>query len=144
MKKLIFYSVFIILVISLLYYLRNPLKPKIIINNNVINVEIALTPQQISNGLSYRKSLNRDEGMLFVFGNKDIRPFWMFEMRFPLDIVWIDGNKIVAINSNVPVNTGENWTVVNPGIPVNRVLELNGGITDKLNIKVGDEVIYKN
>ena len=144
MKKFIFYSVIFISIITVWYYLRNPLKPKIIINDNVIYVEIAVTPEQISNGLSYRKSLNQNNGMLFVFGNKDIRPFWMFEMKFPLDMVWIDGNKIVAINSDVPVKTGGYWTVVNPGIPVNRVLELNGGVTDKLKIKVGDGIIYKN
>lgn len=72
------------------------------INNKTISVEIADTENARSLGLSGRKSLGSDQGMLFIW-DKEVYPiFWMKDMNFSLDLIWINAVKIVAINENVP------------------------------------------
>ena len=144
MKKYLIPALVLLVIISGLYYTRNPLKPKMVISGETFYVDIALTPQQIERGLSYRKSVGKNQGMLFVFRNRDIRPFWMFEMQFPLDFIWLDGTKIVGLSRNVPVLTRGAWTVINNQVPFDRVLEISSGTIDRLNIATGDAVIYDN
>ncbi len=57
-----------------------------------INAEIADTPEKRERGLMYREGLKKDEGMLFVFPEENYYSFWMKNMKFPIDIIWIDGD----------------------------------------------------
>ena len=67
----------------------------------------------------------------------------MPDMRFPLDIIWIKGNEIVGILENVsPAGFGE-LEIYYPPEPVDKVLEINAGLADKLNIKIGDGIVLK-
>ena len=82
--------------------------------------------------------------MLFVFDKKTIPTFWMKEMNFDIDIVWITEGKIVGIEKNAhayPAGTSDSelpkyW----PSAPVNYVLEVNAGYCEKYNIEEGNEV----
>lgn len=105
-------------------------------------IEIADSSLEQARGLSGRESLAEDAGMLFVFGGKSIRSFWMAGMHFPLDIVWISGNRVVGISENLPPATAGNVQIYNSPEPVDRVLEINAGLADKLGISVGDLVEY--
>src|SRR3989344_8044864 len=68
-----------------------------------IKVEVADTPEKTTLGLSYRESLPENFGMLFIFSEPHIPTFWMKEMNFPLDMIWIrEDNTIVDITQNVP------------------------------------------
>lgn len=114
-----------------------------------VNVEIAKTKDERERGLSGRISLNPDSGMLFVFDSPNITPsFWMKGMLISLDIIWINDGKIVAIDKNVPPpqeGTPDSKLVVyNAGKPVDYVLEVAGGFSDKNNIKTGDSVDLSN
>lgn len=104
-----------------------------------IKVELALTPQERAQGLSGRSALCAGCGMLFVFEKKGIYPFWMKDMRFDLDILWIDGAKIVQIDRRVPFAGGAE-IVRSPKIAVDRVLEIRSGESDRLGLKEGDEI----
>jgi len=67
-------------------------------------IDVAIVDDEISRreGLSVKDSLEENEGMLFVFEEKNIKPsFWMKDMKFAIDIIWIDNEKIVQINENV-------------------------------------------
>ncbi len=140
--------VFIFVVIAVIiltnpgYFTSGLEKGKVIINGKTINVELAKTPEQLIAGLSNRKSLKQNSGMLFVFPDKRYRSFWMKDMQFPLDMIWIDDNKIIGIQANVPVATVDeaNLPLYRSDSEVNYVLELNGGAAEKNNFKVGDEV----
>ncbi|MCX8009091.1 MAG: DUF192 domain-containing protein [Patescibacteria group bacterium] len=126
-----------------MYYLQYPLTPKLMINNHVFTYEMAMTERQRIIGLSGRKTLPENHGMLFVFPRKDHHSFWMKDMKFPLDFIWIDDTTVVDITENVPPsNVGEPPTVLSPKYPVNRVFEVRAGTVEKSNIKVGDTVIY--
>lgn len=110
-----------------------------------INVEIANTQTTREKGLGGRASLSEDNGMLFVFDTKDVtETFWMKGMLFPLDMIWIANGKVVAINKNIPVpasGTPDDKLVdYSPGRPIDYVLEVNAGFSDKNNIKVGQSL----
>ncbi len=114
------------------------------INNETIKAEIAKTPQQITGGLSGRKSLPKDEGMLFFLGGRRIATFWMKDMLFPIDIIWIDDGEIVYIVENAPIPTDAGTPSFTPDKPATHVLEVNAGFAQKHNIKVDDKVTITN
>jgi hypothetical protein len=109
-------------------------------------VEVATTQEERSRGLSYRSECGN--GMLFVFPDDGIvyRPMWMWRMRFPLDIVWLDARgMIVDAAMNVPPgpNDGPCLPVVNSMIPAVRVLELPAGSIVAHGLTVGSIVVIR-
>ncbi len=150
MKKILLLILSTVLFITLLGLftgkkLASPPKTKIHIGQTEISVEIADTASKRQKGLSERESLAAGEGMLFVFGQEDIQPpFWMKKMKFAIDIIWIDNNKIVQIDKNVPAPepdtpNGE-LKLYLPSQPIDYVLEVKAGFVDEKNIKIGDSV----
>jgi len=120
----------------------NKPSPGVKIGDKTIQVEIADTPSERRQGLSGRSSLAPDRGMLFVFPAKQVRTFWMPNMHFGLDMLWISDNKIVNITKNASPG-GENPDKrYSSELPVNYVLEVNSGFADKHNIQPGDKVQF--
>ena len=113
---------------------------KVSISSYIIDVELAETNTQKSIGLSNRNNLCENCGMLFLFDDLKLHNFWMGEMRFPLDILYIRDNEIVEIFENIPIMTDNDYTRIYPDINANRVLELNAYWSQKNNIKVGDKI----
>lgn len=113
------------------------------INDSVFTVEIASTSIEQANGLSFRKSLAPAAGMLFIFSQSGIQHFWMKDMNFPLDMIWISDNKVVGFAENVAPEPGAPlWSLKIYDSPdnTNKVLEVNAGTVAKDHIKVGDTV----
>jgi|SRR3990167_3602178 len=114
------------------------------IKDKKIKVEIADNLELRMKGLSGRGSLCQNCGMLFVFEKPDIYPFWMKEMNFPLDIIWIKNLSIVEIvkSASTPEAAGQvmNYT---PNAPADLVLELNAGFCEKHDLKIGDGIEIK-
>ena len=79
--------------------------------------------------------------MLFIFNSADNYGFWMKDMIFPIDIIWIGENKkIVYIEKNVlPESYPKNFS---PNVKAMYVLEVLSGFSEKHNIKIGDEVFF--
>ncbi len=138
-------AVFIIVVILGLAYAFVGNKNKIIsvkVGESIFKTEVVETISQKAKGLSYRDSLDKNSAMYFDFRREDRYGFWMMGMRFPIDIIWIKNNEVVGIEKNAPAPT--------PGTPesalklyyppeaVDKVLEINAGLSDELGIKVGD------
>ena len=74
------------------------LAPYVKIKDLVIHVDLAITPDEQSKGLSIKNTLNDSDGMLFPFDTPGDYSFWMKDMKFPIDIIWIDSNyKIVVL-----------------------------------------------
>lgn len=116
--------------------------PNVKINNTIIKVAVADDIQEQIQGLSDRPSLEKDAGMLFVFDVKQERIFWMQRMNFPLDIIWIDGNKIVKIDKNIAPEGDSPEKRYPSQYKINYVLEVNAGFVDEQKIKVGDTIKY--
>ncbi len=137
--------VFIIVVVTALIYL---LYPKILLSGNVkvkINsqewrVEVAQNDWSRAKGLSGRKFIGENDGMLFIFNEPAIQKFWMRGMKFPLDIIWIKNNKVVGLAENVSPATISNLELRSSPEPVNLVLEINAGSAKKWGIREGSEV----
>jgi len=148
MRKFIIFLIFILLIfaaflLSLEYNLRSAsgLRP-LHINDTKIFVEVADTVQKQAQGLSGRDSLPENQGMLFVFNQPNYYSFWMKEMKFPLDFVWIDNKQVAEITQNVQPQDYQPPKTLTPKEKVDMVLEINAGEAEKLNIKVGDKIIY--
>ncbi|HEY4521530.1 MAG TPA: DUF192 domain-containing protein [Candidatus Paceibacterota bacterium] len=102
-----------------------------------IKVELADTEEKRTKGLSGIKKLQENSGMLFIFEIPAEYHFWMKDMRFPLDIIWIGENKkIVAISENIFPETYP--ASFSPSEPVKYVLEVNAGWTNKNGVRVGE------
>jgi len=133
------------------FIVQNPTQPltpvlkQITINDKVFDVEIADTPDERAKGLSDRDSLDQNSGMLFIFEQKGVVPsFWMKDMRFNIDIIWIGDGKIIGIEKNVPVPAAgtedSSLAIYSPGKPIDYVLELNAGTSDTYNFQNGNRV----
>ena len=116
------------------------------IDNQTFTVDTAKTEADQEQGLSGRQSLAKDHGMLFIFNKPDIYRFWMKDMKFPLDIIYIKNDKITTILDNLqnPSSPSDYLPVYQPDQPSDRVLEINAGLARKNNFKVNDTVTYKN
>jgi len=112
----------------------NNIQSKIIkINDTSLKVEVVDTPETRERGLSGRESLARDTGMLFIFDSPAQYGFWMRDMNFAIDIIWIDANfRIVDVSKEVSPETFPQ--VFYPDQAVVYVLELPGGTVDKYQI----------
>lgn len=109
-----------------------------------LNIEVADTREEKSKGLGGRQSLATDSGMLFVYDQKEKYKFWMKNVKFALDIIWIDGDMVVDIIKNVPPpeskQKDETLPIYEPIQPVDSILEVNAGFTGSNNITVGDKI----
>ncbi len=122
-----------------------PTTPSVTINKLEIPVEIAETPAEAQKGLSGRASLDPEKGMLFIFAKADYYHFWMPDMHFPIDIIWINNNQVVDISYNAPNKfESANPKFYSPTKKANYVLEVNAGFSKKNNIKTGSLVVLNN
>jgi uncharacterized protein len=125
---------------------ENPPLPteKLTIDNAVFDVEIASTMLEQSRGLSNRPSLGVNDGMLFVFGSPGVQTFWMKDMNFALDMIWISDGKVVGFAQNAPPPAPgtQLWQLQLYSSPpnVDTVLEVDAGTVARDNIQIGDAV----
>ena len=107
-------------------------QPLVTIGNTTWPVELAIKPEDRSQGLSGREELAEGAGMLFIFEGDQHLAFWMPDMNFPLDMVWIDSNcQVVDATLNAPVpEPGQSLADLphfSPSSPARFVLEINAG-----------------
>lgn len=158
MKKFIIQFVLLIAVIGIATFLfkqkpditnlpflpEQPVFKELQINQVKLKVEVADTQKKRSKGLGGRESLASGEGMLFILPKPDKYPFWMKGLSFPLDFVWISGEKIVDLLQNIqpptPGQTDESLPIYQSKEDVDKVLEVAAGTVQRMNIKVGDTI----
>ena len=109
-------------------------------------VELAKTPGERQKGLMHRDSLPINTGMLFMFEDVEIRHMWMLNTLIPLDILFADADKkIIKIEQNTQALSKK---IISSEFPALWVLELRGGTSERLGLKVGDRLrlhkSYKN
>ena len=82
--------------------------------------------------------------MIFIMPAAGTYAFWMKDMQFPLDIIWLREGKIIDIASRVPpVAPGtpdEQMPRYAARLPIDAVVEVVAGTVDRLGVKIGDEV----
>lgn len=107
-----------------------------------VRVEVADTPDKREKGLMFRQELAEDQGMLFIFKEEARHGFWMKNVNFPLDIIWMDKDKVVVdIKPNLA--PCPEATVCPSFFPADKalyVLEVNSGFSQKHKIRIGDRI----
>ena len=106
-----------------------------------IDVEVANNNTERMQGLMYRRHMDEDNGMLFIFEHPDMQSFWMKNTILPLDIMFIDSTGVIdTIYRNTTPYSEKS-------LPSRRrvqfVVEVNGGWSDKNAVKEGDLIEFK-
>ena len=110
-----------------------------------IHVDIANTDATRALGLGGRSDINDSEGMWFEFDTASRYGFWMKDMNFPIDIIWIANSQVVDITSGAMPQPGVpdgQLQVYAPQLPVDRVLEVKSGWADRHGVGIGDQVTF--
>lgn len=112
----------------------------------LIDAKVANTLPLRKKGLSKVNSLPLDQGMLFLFDHSDKYAIWMKDMRFAIDIIWLDEHKrIVQIAKDVPPEPGKKdgqLTIYKSGLDSRYVLEINAGLSSLHDVQIGDLVSF--
>lgn len=123
---------------------QEPLQTTLLeINSEIFTTYIADTSELRTRGLSDVISLDEHEAMLFIFEQPGVYKFWMKDMRFTIDIVWLDSEKrIVHIESNVsPESFPQSF---GPNTPTQYVIEFTAGTVEQITLQVGDTLSLTN
>ncbi len=108
------------------------------IENFMFKVEIADTKEKRKNGLMFRSSLNKDQGMLFILPESSIANVWMKNTELSLDIIFISEENIIVdlLKEVMPLSE----KIYTSKMAAKYILEINSGLIDKLGVNIGDEV----
>lgn len=120
-----------------------PEKKEISIAGNTLMVDVAQTDEQRKRGLSGRDSLEEGTGMLFVFDENSRPTFWMKDVSFAIDIIWVDDGKIVGIDKDVQPEKAvaeEELALYPAPQPIDYAIEVNAGYNDGHLLNEGDTV----
>lgn len=109
-----------------------------------ITAEIVDTPASQAKGLSGRTGLEKDHGMLFVFPESQEAGIWMKDMKFPIDILWLEEGIIRHIEENAPILDQEgSISRFLPDVMADQVLELPAGTVKEHGLVLGDKLTIK-
>lgn len=106
-----------------------------------LDIEIAESEYETQTGLMYRKGMENNQGMFFIFDRESMKSFYMKNTEFPLDIIFVNKNfEVVNIQKNtVPFSK----TSLSSGAPAQYVLEVNAGLSDQWNLEPGDKIYFE-
>lgn len=109
-----------------------------------IKIDIVQSEADREKGLAGRSGIEDSQGMLFLFDQSAPHAFWMKGMLFPIDLVWIQDNKVVDIVANAPpmanAESDADYPVYEPKANSDSVLELKAGWARQFNLQKGDEI----
>lgn len=128
--------------------LREVEKPEYVdvsIGDVTFTAELAANEARRAKGLGGRQSLGENEAMLFKFSGNGFHSFWMKDMVFPIDIIWIQDTVIVDIQKDaaIPISQDDSQ-IYTPENQANYVLEINAGLVERYGFKIGDLVVIQS
>ncbi len=133
------YLVLLLPIIAIFIWLINVPSETINLGGTRINIERATTQPEREKGLAGRESLQQNSGMLFVFESSDYHCFWMKDMNFAIDIIWLDENRqVVEIASSVSPSTYPETFC--PSTPAKYALEVDSGLANQSGVQVGTQL----
>ncbi len=105
-----------------------------------IDIQIADNDYDRELGLMFRKSMQENRGMLFIFPKEDIQNFWMHNTYIPLDMIFVNAkNKIITIQNADKTLSDQTYSSIKPA---KYVIEVNLGFSKKYGLKVGDKITW--
>ncbi|HSR88898.1 MAG TPA: DUF192 domain-containing protein [Candidatus Udaeobacter sp.] len=139
----------IFLLVVFIFFIGNAIysswwkKAVVKIGGQEVRVLVADNYKHQVKGWSGRKDMGQYGGMLFIFADHGQHAMVMRDMQFPLDIVWLDGNKIIDFAPNLPAEAGiaeDKLTIYRSRAASTMVLELPAGFMEKNGLKIGDTI----
>ncbi|OGY48441.1 MAG: hypothetical protein A3J65_00690 [Candidatus Buchananbacteria bacterium RIFCSPHIGHO2_02_FULL_45_11b] len=125
------------LILPIIFFGCQPSEGKIIrLGETEIKVKVAKTPDQQIKGFSSQDGLAEDEGLLFIYPDRQTRGIWMKEMKFDIDIIWLDDYRVIGFEENAPFILGTSKIYYSPK-PVNQILEVGAGFVKEHQIGIG-------
>ena len=119
-------------------------KRNLVIRGTAIDADFANSNSERAKGLSGRSALGTNSGMLFTYPKPGIYTFWMKDMQFSLDFIWIKDDRVVQLDLNIPPPaSGQSPTILTPAQELDSVLEVNAGFVRIHGIEIGDIVEEK-
>jgi uncharacterized membrane protein (UPF0127 family) len=118
------------------------LKAKVTVKGFELNADVPITSELMAKGLAVKNQLKEDEAMLFIFEESAQHSFWMKDVKFPIDIIWLDSDsKVGHIEQNLqPCVSVLICTSYSPDIDSQYVLETVAGFTQRYNVNVGTNI----
>lgn len=115
-------------------------------NGKTIKCEVMITPTDMAKGMMFRDSIDPDRGMLFMHNKPDRYKYWMWNVKIPLDIIWMNrARRIVEISANTPPcksESGKGCPNYGGNEEASYVLELGGGQAAKNGLAVGQQIQF--
>ncbi len=135
-----------IIIVSILFLSKANNKHSLVcFKKNCFKLEVADTPEERRKGLMFRRSLDKNKGMLFVFKEEGIYPFWMKNTKIPLDIIWLDKEKrVIFIKNNALPCDGKGCALIYPDRKAMYVLEINANMAKSKGIHINDKADFYN
>ncbi len=120
------------------------LKAEVTVNNFNLITDLALTQDQQTKGLAVKNTMNESQGMLFVFEHPSLESFWMKDMKFPIDIIWMDANRsVVYIAPDLkPCPAVGDCPAYVPAKESMYVLETKAGFSHRHDVKPGSQMNF--
>lgn len=110
-----------------------------------VRLDLALTPEEIANGLMFRPSLPPDRGMLFLFTEERYPSFWMKNTLIPLDLVFLDpAGGVVDVIPDVQPCAADPCPTYSPDASALAVLELGAGGARKHGVEPGTTLLFEH
>jgi hypothetical protein len=107
------------------------------IGSEEFNLEIAVSDHDQELGLMHRDGMDSDHGMIFPMARQEVQKFWNHDVRFPLDVIFLDsGGRVVSIKRLEPFDE----RTVPSDVPAKYAIELNAGTVNRLHLSVGDRL----
>jgi uncharacterized protein len=121
------------------------LKAKVTVKDFELNADVPTTSELMSKGLAVKNQLRENEAMLFIFEESAKHSFWMKDMKFPIDIIWLDSvGKVVHIERNLqPCASVFICTSYSPSADSQYVLETVAGFAQRHNVNIGSDIDFE-
>lgn len=127
-------------------FVKSPAQTTVTIGELKIKADIVKAKKEQQKGLGGREKLAEEGGMLFVFDKENKYNFWMKDVKFPIDIIWISKDKkVVDFYQKAGAQLGvpdSQLRIYSPSSSALYVLEVNAGEVEKYHIGVGNEVKF--
>jgi uncharacterized membrane protein (UPF0127 family) len=121
-----------------------PLPQAVFADGFAVDLELAVTADEVASGLMFRPSLPDNRGMLFLFDQPRLPSFWMKNMLIPLDLVFLDeAGVVVDVIADVQPCAAEPCPNYPPSSPAQAVLEINAGSATAHGIEIGTVIQFE-
>ena len=115
-------------------------------DGRMVRAEVLIDRRDLMRGMMFRDSLAADRGMLFIHPQETKAPYWMYQVKVPLDIIWMNkSHTVVEISANTPPcpsASAQQCPHFGGAMTSLFVLELAGGMAEKYNVKTGSKLEF--